>query len=104
MKDYSALKTKLESKLQSLLEREKDIEDVLGDPGNSDWEENALEMENDETWLGIGELTKDEVHQIRQALNRIEHGKYGVCGQCGKDIPSERLELLPWTTSCVDCS
>jgi RNA polymerase-binding transcription factor DksA len=101
---YTALKAKLESKLQSLLEREKDIEDVLGDPGNSDWKENALEMENDETWLGIGDMTKDEVHQIRQALNRIEHGKYGVCGTCGKAIPNERLELLPWTTSCVDCS
>jgi DnaK suppressor protein len=103
MQNYATLKATLEAKLQALLEREKDIEDVLGDPGNSDWEENALEMENDEALLGIGAMTKDEVHQIRQALNRIENGKYGVCGQCGKPIPSERLEVLPWTTSCINC-
>lgn len=103
MQNYATLKATLEAKLQALLEREKDIEDVLGDPGNSDWEENALEMENDEALLGIGAMTKDEVHQIRQALNRIENGKYGVCGQCGNPIPNERLEVLPWTTSCINC-
>jgi len=32
-----------------------------------------------------------------------ESGKV-LCEICGKKIPPERLEILPDTTTCVDCS
>ena len=34
---------------------------------------------------------------------RIENGTYGKCTNCGKQIPEERLEALPWATLCIDC-
>ena len=41
--------------------------------------------------------------EIDAALKRIEEGTYGVCTNCGKEIPVERLEALPWATLCIDC-
>ena len=41
--------------------------------------------------------------EIDAALKRIEEGTYGVCTNCGKEIPEDRLEALPWATLCIDC-
>jgi RNA polymerase-binding protein DksA len=41
--------------------------------------------------------------EIDAALRRIEDGTYGTCTNCGKQIPEERLEALPWATLCIDC-
>ena len=41
--------------------------------------------------------------EIDAALRRIEDGTYGTCTNCGKRIPEERLEALPWATLCIDC-
>ena len=41
--------------------------------------------------------------EIDAALKRIEEGTYGICSNCGKQIPEERLEALPWATLCIDC-
>ena len=40
---------------------------------------------------------------IDAALKRIEDGTYGICSNCGKQIPEERLEARPWATLCIDC-
>ncbi len=41
--------------------------------------------------------------EIEAALTRIEAGTYGICTNCVKQIPEERLEALPWATLCIDC-
>lgn len=40
---------------------------------------------------------------IESALRRIEDGKYGICGRCGKPISEERLEAIPYADRCIDC-
>ncbi len=40
---------------------------------------------------------------LEDALNRIEEGSYGVCINCGKEIPKARLEAVPHTQLCVPC-
>jgi DnaK suppressor protein len=40
---------------------------------------------------------------IDEALARIEAGTYGVCVNCGAQIPPERLEAMPWATLCIEC-
>ncbi|MGI6119302.1 MAG: TraR/DksA C4-type zinc finger protein [Desulfosporosinus sp.] len=44
------------------------------------------------------------VETINVALERFDRGEYGICEHCGRDIPFERLEALPYTTVCTDCS
>ncbi|MCX2971424.1 MULTISPECIES: TraR/DksA family transcriptional regulator [Streptomyces] len=40
---------------------------------------------------------------IDAAFGRIEDGTYGTCRDCGRSIPVERLEILPYAHCCVGC-
>lgn len=44
------------------------------------------------------------IEAIDVALERFDQGEYGRCEHCGHDIPFERLEALPYTTVCTECS
>lgn len=41
--------------------------------------------------------------KVEEALRRFERGTYGICEACGQPIPTERLEALPYATTCVKC-
>ena len=43
------------------------------------------------------------LYRIDDALSSIDRGNYGVCKNCGKDIPRKRLEAVPTTNICVNC-
>ena len=45
-----------------------------------------------------------KVETIDAALERFEKGEYGKCEHCGQEIPYERLEAIPFTTVCTECS
>lgn len=45
----------------------------------------------------------DEWRGLRGALRRAEEGTYGVCIDCGVEIPLERLRASPMALRCVDC-
>ncbi|MFY8201355.1 MAG: TraR/DksA family transcriptional regulator [Pirellula staleyi] len=104
MADYSTLKTELETKLAELLERAEGIEEQLSDPGEKDWEENAIAKEGDETLAAVGNVTETEIRDIRRALQRIETGEYGICTVCEKPIAKARMAAVPWATRCVSCA
>lgn len=36
-------------------------------------------------------------------MKNIEDGNYGICKSCGKHIPKERLEFVPYAEFCVKC-
>jgi DnaK suppressor protein len=59
----------------------------------------TYEREPDE---GLEEDARDQLRQIEKALARLESGEYGRCEICGKEIPLERLEAVPWTTLCIE--
>jgi len=41
--------------------------------------------------------------KIKDALDRIEEGTYGICEVCGEDISQKRLEARPVATLCINC-
>ena len=47
---------------------------------------------------------KHRVGAIDAALERFDKGEYGKCEHCGHEIQYERLEALPYTTVCSECS
>ena len=104
MNRHSVLKASLEVKLQSLLERATEIENTLSAPGNSDWEDKAIETENNDALTGISTVTNLEIREIKLALSRIESGHYGVCSDCGVPISKERLAAIPYATTCIACA
>lgn len=44
------------------------------------------------------------LHQIDQALNRIDKGDYGYCVACDEPIAPKRLELNPVVQTCIKCA
>jgi RNA polymerase-binding protein DksA len=59
----------------------------------------TYERELDE---GLEEDARGQLREVEAALQRIESGEYGRCTACGREIPLERLEAVPWTTLCID--
>src|SRR5882724_7409099 len=41
---------------------------------------------------------------IEEALSRIRQGTYGIFGVCNRPISRSRLEAVPWTYHCRDCT
>ena len=56
-----------------------------------------------EKGFGMAEKTAQEVHEIDEALVRIESGTYGICERCGRPITVDRLRARPWVARCADC-
>lgn len=71
------------------------------DPGNAEASSMKLEYAKE---LSIEQNTLDLLSKANRALERVDAGTYGICETCGKAIPIERLEVLPYTTLCVECA
>jgi len=59
-----------------------------------------VSSESKESWFRETSSEWSIFAQVRDALRRIETGKYGRCVDCGHPIEEERLESLPWTPYC----
>ena len=53
--------------------------------------------------LRIRERERKLITKIREALERIEEGTFGICERCGAEISEKRLEVRPVTTLCIKC-
>jgi RNA polymerase-binding transcription factor DksA len=55
--------------------------------------------------LDNAEVTRDlaELRELEGARVRIAGGSYGVCADCGADIPVARLRAQPAALRCVTC-
>ena len=62
----------------------------------------ALESDRNFT-LRIRDRERKLIGKIKEALERIEDGTYGVCELCGENISEPRLKARPVTTLCIDC-
>jgi len=52
--------------------------------------------------LGLMDSERRILHEIDDALQRIEDGVYGICEGTGDLIPKARLEAQPWARYCVE--
>ena len=83
----------------SLTEETGELMSSTSDNHLADTASETYEREFDE---GLEEDAQDQLRDVEAALQRIEDGTYGTCSVCGKEIPEERLEAVPWTTLCID--
>ncbi|MDR0276127.1 MAG: TraR/DksA C4-type zinc finger protein [Burkholderiaceae bacterium] len=51
----------------------------------------------------LTELDRAELRRIDRAFELMDEGAYGLCGECGCQIPFERLRIEPMTQHCVAC-
>jgi DnaK suppressor protein len=75
----------------------------------------ALEREPDDGAFALQDVIKElaatnmereirTLSEVELSLRLLESGQYGMCGSCGDEIPTARLQALPWTRICVVCA
>ncbi|KGX92464.1 hypothetical protein N781_17260 [Pontibacillus halophilus JSM 076056 = DSM 19796] len=106
-----------------LVERQKEIADMLEDTDHF-----GLEIENVQDSVGelsnydnhpgdtatalyergkdvaLNEHAETELNEIAHAFQRMTQNTYGTCEVCGKEIPLQRLEAIPTTSTCYEHS
>jgi len=53
--------------------------------------------------FGQMESQSAELAQVRDALERLDKGAFGLCDDCNDDIPIERLRAIPYARLCREC-
>jgi len=86
-------------RLRSYLETE--VEGVVD--GGEDSIDTASDIYEREKTLAIIQTLEKKLVLIEQALQAIDKGAYGICEVCGGKIDPGRLEIMPYTTTCVKC-
>ena len=72
--------------------------EVLQDNGDKSVDEHLKYINGKITDSRSGTL-----EQIEDALVKIEEGTYGICEECGAEIPVERLAAVFCATHCMPC-
>ncbi|RKT34810.1 TraR/DksA family transcriptional regulator [Roseovarius halotolerans] len=104
MQSKQVYRDALMGRLAELDSRLHKIEGALDEPHSKDWDDAAIEHENDEVLEQLGQSGQDEIVRIRAALQRLRDGSFGTCTRCGEQISAERLDTLPETPFCRDCA
>lgn len=104
MSEVTAAKARLQAQLEELQGRQERIAADMAEPPDRDWDEQAIEREDDESLEGQAILVAREIASVKRALGRIEDGTYGECVRCGEDIAPGRLEARPEASLCINCA
>ncbi|MDR2259137.1 MAG: TraR/DksA family transcriptional regulator [Treponema sp.] len=99
-KSLSELKAKIIANLIASSEDFKEIVEGMDPKDLADIASDDIDRKMIEA-LGSQELKRLKL--IDSALTRIQQGKYGLCVKCGKRIPQDRLEAIPYALMCIDC-
>ncbi len=67
-----------------------------------DFYDHASEDRQRELSLTLSNRERNKLHQIEDALKRIENGEYGFCEVTGEKIGEERLIAMPFTKLSVE--
>ncbi|HEY6779175.1 MAG TPA: TraR/DksA C4-type zinc finger protein [Thermoleophilaceae bacterium] len=110
MEARQRIELRLDERLQELLRiraamrassagmRDSELAHVDNHPGDTagDLLEEEIEQ-TEEIFLEEGE------RRIAEARRALAEGSYGICRDCGCEIPPARLEAAPEAVRCVDC-
>jgi DnaK suppressor protein len=75
--------------------------EALSTPGDA--MDVAKSLADAEINASIIERAEEQLAQIDSALARLDDGRYGICIECGEEIPIERLQAIPSAIYCVAC-
>ena len=80
--------------VQSLLDVTENMPDPLDRASFESDRSTLLRIRDRESYL---------IRKIKNALDRIEDGTFGICELCEKEISIARLKVRPVTTYCIKC-
>ncbi|HEY5976073.1 MAG TPA: RNA polymerase-binding protein DksA [Geobacteraceae bacterium] len=95
----------LHEEMRELLEEAgKTVSEMTTDSTNFPDPTDRATQESDRNFeLRIRDRERRLINKIKEALQRLEDGEFGICEVCGEDISEARLKARPVTTYCIDC-
>jgi RNA polymerase-binding protein DksA len=99
-KSLTNLKTEI---LSNLVANNEDFKEIVEGMDPKDLADIASDDIDRKMIEAIGSQELKRLRLIDSALTRIKQGKYGLCMKCGKKIPKERLEAIPYALMCIEC-
>ena len=99
-KSLSDLKAEI---VENLIVSNKDFKDIVEGMDPKDLADIASDDIDRKMIEAIGSQELKRLKLIDSALTRIKQGKYGLCIKCGKRIPQNRLQAIPYALMCIDC-
>jgi DnaK suppressor protein len=95
----------LQSQLDELVrEAGKTVSEMTDEKTNFPDPTDRASLESDRNFeLRIRDRERKLIVKIREALERIEAGEFGVCESCEEEIGAARLRARPVTTLCIEC-
>jgi RNA polymerase-binding protein DksA len=101
-----AERDRLAEELEAIEEHQPEVENVALDASGG-YDEDLADVASDtferEKGIAIENSVQDLLHQVEEALARIEEGTFGTCEVCGQPIHPERLRALPYARLCINC-
>jgi YteA family regulatory protein len=103
-REWIELKQCLEAELAELEQNETVPLESTGELSGYDNHpaDSATELYENEKDLALNEQAARRMQDIRNALERMENGTYGICSVCRQPIPIERLRALPTAERCAN--
>lgn len=95
----------LQEEMRALLEDAgKTVSEMTADTTNFPDPNDRATQESDRSFeLRIRDRERKLINKIKEALERIEEGTFGICEMCEEEIGEARLKARPVTTLCIDC-
>lgn len=106
--DHSALVTSLQARAAQLrVELGRKLEsaslDAAPESRADDSGDRSFAVSESEIEQGEAARDRAELAAIERTLGRIRDGSYGICSECGVEIPAERLRAQPLASRCTSC-
>lgn len=89
--------------IKSLISESQEFKAIVDDMSPKDLADVAAGDIDKKTLQVLNAREVQRLKLIDSALLRINNGRYGICLRCGKRIPHERLEAIPYAFMCVNC-
>jgi DnaK suppressor protein len=72
-----------------------------GDDTTADWSDASVNDQQKSEDFEEADVRLETLNEVRDALRRIEQGKFGKCVVDGGPIEEKRLQAIPWTKYCL---
>lgn len=89
--------------ITNLISGNEDFKQIVEEMDPKDFADIASDDIDRKMIEAIGTQDVKRLKAIDNALSRIQQGKYGLCVKCGKKIPQDRLEAIPYALMCIEC-
>lgn len=95
----------LQEQLDTLLrDANKTVNDMTDEKVNFPDPTDRASLESDRNFeLRIRDRERKLISKIREAIERIDEGEFGICENCEEEISEARLMARPVTTLCIEC-